>query len=72
MARKKRQKSTTIRIGAREYARANRSYGLTTLTRRHTRVSGDRLQQVSKGEESPVCTEENEACFSRNRRGACE
>lgn len=32
-------------------------------------VSADRLQQVSKGEESPVCTDENEACFSRNRRG---
>lgn len=33
-------------------------------------VPADRLQQVSKGEESPVCTEEEEACFSRNRRGA--
>ena len=32
-------------------------------------VPADRLQQVSKGEESPVCTEEEEACFSRNRRG---
>ncbi len=33
-------------------------------------VSADRLQQVSKGKESPVCSEDNEACFSRNRRGA--
>jgi len=24
---------------------------------------------VSKGEEAPVCTEETEACFARNRRG---
>lgn len=31
---------TLIRIGAREYARANRSYGLTTLTRRHATVAG--------------------------------
>lgn len=40
---------TLIRIGARESARANRSYGLTTLTRRHTRVSGDRLRLRFRG-----------------------
>ena len=32
-------------------------------------VTGDRLVVVSKGEEAPVCTEENEACWARNRRG---
>lgn len=32
-------------------------------------VGGDRLLVVSKGEESPVCTEENEACWAQNRRG---
>ncbi|KRC79238.1 Eukaryotic DNA topoisomerase I, catalytic core [compost metagenome] len=35
---------TLIRIGAREYARANKSYGLTTLKRRHTTVAGSRLR----------------------------
>jgi len=35
---------TLIRIGTREYARANHSYGLTTLKRRHTAVAGDRLR----------------------------
>ncbi|WP_026638522.1 DNA topoisomerase IB [Bordetella petrii] len=35
---------TLIRIGTREYARANKSYGLTTLKRRHTAVAGDRLR----------------------------
>ncbi len=40
---------TLIRIGAREYARANRSYGLTTLTRRHATVSGDRLRFRFRG-----------------------
>ncbi|MCD0504879.1 DNA topoisomerase IB [Bordetella petrii] len=35
---------TLIRIGTREYARANKSYGLTTLKRRHTQVAGDRLR----------------------------
>lgn len=35
---------TLIRIGTKEYARANKSYGLTTLKRRHTAVAGDRLR----------------------------
>jgi peptidoglycan-associated lipoprotein len=32
-------------------------------------IGGDRLLAVSRGEESPQCTEENEACYTRNRRG---
>jgi peptidoglycan-associated lipoprotein len=32
-------------------------------------IAADRLVVVSRGEESPVCTEETEACFDRNRRG---
>ena len=32
-------------------------------------VAADRMVVVSKGEEAPVCTEETEACFARNRRG---
>jgi len=32
-------------------------------------IGGDRVQTVSKGEEAPFCTEENEACWSQNRRG---
>jgi peptidoglycan-associated lipoprotein len=32
-------------------------------------VTTDRMVVVSKGEEAPVCTEETEACFARNRRG---
>lgn len=40
---------TLIRIGAREYVRANRSYGLTTLTRRHATVRGDRLRFRFRG-----------------------
>ena len=35
---------TLIRIGGREYARANKSYGLTTLRRRHTTVAGSRFR----------------------------
>ncbi|CAB3892884.1 DNA topoisomerase IB [Achromobacter sp. CF-sbj1-Ac2-l] len=40
---------TLIRIGYREYARTNKSYGLTTLTRRHAHVSGDQLRFRFRG-----------------------
>jgi peptidoglycan-associated lipoprotein len=32
-------------------------------------VLGSRVSSVSLGKESPVCRDENEACWSRNRRG---
>jgi peptidoglycan-associated lipoprotein len=32
-------------------------------------VGDDRVLIVSKGKEQPFCTEENEACWSQNRRG---
>lgn len=32
-------------------------------------IAADRLVVVSRGEESPLCTEETDACFARNRRG---
>lgn len=32
-------------------------------------VTGDRMVVVSKGEETPLCTEMTEACYERNRRG---
>ena len=35
---------TLIRVGNDEYARENRSYGLTTLRRRHVQVEGDQLR----------------------------
>jgi DNA topoisomerase-1 len=40
---------TLIRIGTPEYARANGSYGLTTLRRRHISVAGDRIRFRFKG-----------------------
>ena len=33
-------------------------------------IGADRMLSVSKGEETPVCTEETEQCWQRNRRGA--
>jgi peptidoglycan-associated lipoprotein len=32
-------------------------------------ITGDRLQVLGKGEEAPACTERNEECWQRNRRG---
>ena len=32
-------------------------------------IGADRVVTVSKGKEQPVCTEENDACWQRNRRG---
>jgi peptidoglycan-associated lipoprotein len=32
-------------------------------------VSGERVNTISKGKEQPFCTEENESCWSQNRRG---
>ena len=32
-------------------------------------IAADRIQAVSKGEESPFCTEETESCWTQNRRG---
>jgi peptidoglycan-associated lipoprotein len=32
-------------------------------------VPGDRITVVSKGKESPFCTDKNEACWQQNRRG---
>ena len=40
---------TAIRIGNDEYARTNKSYGLTTLRDRHARVKGDRIRVRFRG-----------------------
>jgi peptidoglycan-associated lipoprotein len=31
-------------------------------------IAKDRVGTVSYGEEKPICTEHNEACWSKNRR----
>ena len=41
--------TTLIRVGNREYARQNHSYGLTTLRNRHVDVSGPRLRFEFRG-----------------------
>lgn len=41
--------ATMIRVGNEEYARTNRSYGLTTLRDKHVQISGSQLQFKFKG-----------------------
>lgn len=41
--------STCIRVGNDEYARSNRSFGLTTLQDRHVEISGSKLQFEFRG-----------------------
>jgi DNA topoisomerase-1 len=41
--------TTLVRVGNDEYARENRSFGLTTLRRRHTRVRGKHVGFVFRG-----------------------
>ncbi|MGI8498945.1 MAG: DNA topoisomerase IB [Gemmatimonadaceae bacterium] len=40
---------TLIRVGTHEYAQANKSYGLTTLRRRHVEIAGSRLRFEFRG-----------------------
>lgn len=40
---------TLVRVGNREYARRNRSYGLTTLRNRHAKVRGDTVRLHFRG-----------------------
>ena len=40
---------TLIRVGSPEYAKANKSFGLTTLRRRHVEIAGSKLQFTFRG-----------------------
>jgi DNA topoisomerase I len=45
---------TLIRIGSNEYAKANKSFGLTTLRQRHVRVTGSKLRFDFRGKSGVV------------------
>lgn len=45
---------TLIRIGSNEYAKANKSFGLTTLRQRHVRVAGSKLRFDFRGKSGVV------------------
>jgi len=71
---------TTVRVTVEGHAdaRGTNQYNLALGQRRAaairdylvgTGIATDRLVVVSKGEDDPVCREETEACYERNRRG---
>jgi DNA topoisomerase-1 len=47
---------TLIRVGTHEYAKANKSYGLTTLRRRHVQIEGSKVQFDFRGKSGVVHT----------------
>lgn len=74
----KRWTSTRITVEGHCDSRGTNEYNLALGERRANAVkeylvglgvASDRVLVVSKGEETPVCSEENEACWSQNRRG---
>jgi len=74
----KRWPSTRIMIEGHADSRGTAEYNLALGERRAASVRdylvnlgipANRIQIVSKGKESPVCTEENETCWQQNRRG---
>jgi peptidoglycan-associated lipoprotein len=74
----KRWPSTGVRVEGHCDARGTNEYNLALGEKRAAAVrdylaslgiAGDRVQSVTKGEESPFCLEETENCFAQNRRG---
>ena len=70
--------SVRVTIEGHADSRGTNEYNLALGERRGTAVkdylaglgiSADRMVVISKGEESPLCTEETEPCWARNRRG---
>jgi len=74
----KRWTTTQVTVEGHCDSRGTAEYNLALGTRRATAVKeylvnlgipAARLTVVSKGKEQPVCTEESESCWPRNRRG---
>lgn len=74
----KRWASVKVMIEGHADSRGSAEYNLALGERRAAAVrdylvnlglAADRVTVVSKGKESPLCSEENESCWSQNRRG---
>ena len=74
----KRRMSTKIMVEGHADSRGTNEYNLALAERRAGAVrdylvslglAAERVTIVSKGEEAPFCTEENEGCWQKNRRG---
>ena len=74
----KRWTSTKVLVEGHADSRGTNEYNLALAERRAAAVrdylvslgiGADRVTVVSKGEEAPFCTQENETCWQQNRRG---
>jgi peptidoglycan-associated lipoprotein len=74
----KRWASTKVMVEGHADERGSAEYNLALGERRaaairdylvNLGVGNDRVQVVSKGKETPVCTEKAESCWQQNRRG---
>ena len=74
----KRWTTTKVMVEGHADSRGSAEYNLALGERRAAAVrdylvnlgiGADRITVVSKGKEAPLCTEENESCWSQNRRG---
>lgn len=74
----KRWGSTRVTVEGHCDERGTAEYNLALGERRATAVKdylvslgigADRIQTITKGKESPFCTESNESCWQQNRRG---
>lgn len=74
----KRWTSTKVLVEGHADERGSAEYNLALGSRRATAVKDylvslgiptSRLTTISKGKETPFCTEENESCWQQNRRG---
>jgi peptidoglycan-associated lipoprotein len=74
----KRRMSTKVMVEGHADSRGTNEYNLALAEKRAGAVrdylvslglAADRVSIVSKGEEAPFCTEENEDCWQKNRRG---
>jgi peptidoglycan-associated lipoprotein len=74
----KKRTSTKVLVEGHADARGTNEYNLALGERRagaareyivSLGIPVDRVTVVSKGEEQPVCREDNEACWAKNRRG---
>jgi peptidoglycan-associated lipoprotein len=74
----KRWTSTRVSVEGHADSRGTSEYNLALGDRRAKAIrdymvslgiAENRVLAISKGEESPLCMDENEACWSRNRRG---